>query len=50
MIQLSLMLLTSLIFKPENISFVRVNKSTGEIDKESTDNFYFELFLDENIN
>jgi hypothetical protein len=35
---------------PENISFVRVNKSTGEIDKESTDNFYFELFLDENIN
>ena len=35
---------------PENISFVRVNKSTGEIDKESKDNFYFELFLDENIN
>ena len=35
---------------PENISFVRVNKSTGEIEKESTDNFYFELFLDENIN
>ena len=35
---------------PENISFVRVNKSTGEIDKESKDNSYFELFLDENIN
>ena len=35
---------------PENISFVRVNKSSGEIDKESKDNFYFELFLDENIN
>ncbi len=35
---------------PENISFVRVNKSTGEIDIESKDNFYFELFLDENIN
>ena len=35
---------------PENISFVRVNKSSGEIDKESNDNFYFELFLDENIN
>jgi len=35
---------------PENISFVRVNKTTGEIDKESMDNFYFELFLDENIN
>ncbi len=35
---------------PENISFVRVNKTTGEIDKESMDDFYFELFLDENIN
>jgi len=35
---------------PENISFVRVNKSTGEIDSDTEDNFYFELFLDENIN
>ena len=35
---------------PENISFVRVNKSTGEIDTESKENFYFELFLQENIN
>ena len=35
---------------PENISFVRVNKNTGEIDKESLENTYFELFLDENIN
>ena len=35
---------------PENISFVRVNKSTGKIDSESKDNVYFELFLEENIN
>ncbi len=35
---------------PENISFVRVNKSTGKIDSESQDNVYFELFLEENIN
>ena len=35
---------------PENISFVRVNKNTGEIDTESLENTYFELFLDENIN
>ena len=28
---------------PENISFVRVNKNTGEIDKESLENTYFEL-------
>ncbi len=35
---------------PENISFVRVNKLTGEIDKDSKENFYFELFLKENIN
>ena len=35
---------------PENISFVRVNKSTGEIDSDTEDNFYFELFLNENIN
>ena len=35
---------------PENISFVRVNKSTGEIDTESKENTYFELFLNENIN
>tara|TARA_X000000368_G_scaffold132064_1_gene103663 strand:- start:411 stop:2849 length:2439 start_codon:yes stop_codon:yes gene_type:complete len=35
---------------PENISFARVNKSTGKIDSESQDNVYFELFLEENIN
>ena len=35
---------------PENISFVRVNKNTGEIDLESSENTYFELFLEENIN
>ncbi len=35
---------------PENISFVRVNKNTGEIETESSENTYFELFLDENIN
>ena len=35
---------------PENISFVRVNKNTGEIDSEAPENTYFELFLDENIN
>jgi hypothetical protein len=35
---------------PEKISFGRVNKSTGEIDIESKDNFYFELFLEENVN
>ncbi len=35
---------------PENISFVKVNKSSGEIDSESNENIYFELFLDENIN
>ena len=35
---------------PENVSYVRVNKSTGEIDSDTEDNFYFELFLDENIN
>ena len=35
---------------PDDISFVRVNKSTGEIDLNSNENFYFELFLDENTN
>ena len=35
---------------PEGISFVRVNKNTGAIDSESSENIYFELFLDENIN
>ncbi len=35
---------------PEKISFERVNKSTGEIDIKSKDNFYFELFLEENAN
>ena len=35
---------------PDNISFVKVNSTTGEIDSESVDNFYFELFLNENIN
>ena len=35
---------------PDNISFVRVDKSTGEIDAISNDDSYFELFLNENIN
>ena len=35
---------------PENITFARVNKSTGEIDTKSQDNSYFELFLNENVN
>ena len=35
---------------PQNISFVRVNKSSGEVDIDSKENFYFELFLEENIN
>ena len=35
---------------PENISFVRVDKTTGEIDAISNDDSYFELFLNENIN
>ena len=35
---------------PEDISFVRVNKLNGEIDINSKENFYFELFLKENIN
>ena len=34
----------------ENISFIRVDRSTGEIDLESNDNFYFELFLNEKTN
>ena len=34
----------------EKISFERVNKYTGEIDIKSKDNFYFELFLEENAN
>jgi len=35
---------------PENISFVKVSSATGEIDEESDENTYFELFLNENIN
>ena len=35
---------------PEKISFVRVNKSSGEANDNLKGNFYFELFLDENIN
>ena len=35
---------------PEKISFVRVNKLSGEADDDSDGDFYFELFLDENIN
>ena len=35
---------------PEKISFVRVNKITGELDEDPNGDFYFELFLDENIN
>jgi len=35
---------------PEKISFVRVNKSSGEVDDDLDGDFYFELFLEENIN
>ena len=35
---------------PEKISFVRVNKITGKLDEDPNGDFYFELFLDENIN
>ena len=35
---------------PEKISFVKVNKITGELDEDLNGDFYFELFLDENIN
>ena len=35
---------------PEKISFVRVNKSSGEVEDDSNGDFYFELFLEENIN
>ncbi len=35
---------------PENLSFVKVNKATGKVDKDEKENFYFELFIDENIN
>jgi penicillin-binding protein 1A len=34
---------------PEGISFVRVNKNTGQIDNLENKDSYFELFLDENI-
>ena len=35
---------------PEDISFAKVNKTTGKVDTEDDDNVYFELFLNENIN
>ena len=35
---------------PEDISFAKVNKTTGKVDTEVDDNVYFELFLNENIN
>jgi len=35
---------------PEKISFVRVNRSSGEVDDDLNGDFYFELFLEENIN
>ena len=34
---------------PSGISYVRVNKSTGEIANQEDKNTYFELFLNENI-
>ena len=34
---------------PEGLSFVRVNKSTGQTDNTENKDSYFELFLDENI-
>ena len=35
---------------PENLSFVKVNKITGNVDKDAKEDFYFELFIDENLN
>ena len=35
---------------PENLSFVKVNKMTGKVDKDAKEDFYFELFIDENLN
>ena len=35
---------------PEDISYVKVNKSSGKIALDMDDNTYFELFLKENIN
>ena len=35
---------------PEDISFAKVNKTTGKVDTEDDNNVYFELFLNENIN
>jgi len=35
---------------PANLSFVKVNKLTGEIAEDINEDVYFELFLDENIN
>jgi len=34
---------------PEGLSFVRINKLTGQIDNKENKDSYFELLLDENI-
>ena len=34
---------------PEGISFVRINKKTGELSNSASDNSYFELFLNEDL-
>ena len=34
---------------PEGVSFVKVNKKTGEIDNSLNAQTYFELILDENL-
>ena len=34
---------------PEGISFIKVNKKTGEIDNSSDKQTYFELILEENL-
>ena len=40
---------TSEVKIPSGISYVKVNKSTGEIANPDDKNTYFELFLNENI-
>jgi Membrane carboxypeptidase/penicillin-binding protein len=34
---------------PDGISYVRINKKTGELSKSAEDESYFELFLSEDL-
>ena len=34
---------------PDGISYVRINKKTGELSKSAQDDSYFELFLSEDL-